>query len=492
MRLTFQRKLMLAFGSMVLPLGLIGVHSLWSLRRENAALRALEANLARRAVFAEAENTISHQVREVFSFLIDGDPATKEEFMRLDGVVQERVAEWKRTVVDPEEARLTQDLERQYGVLLRVTDRVFTLYERGYRAEAFRVAQRELKGELLPELNRTTTEIYRVNRVRGLQRAFQEFEAVRRRTQAVLAGLIVGSGVVGVLWSVLISRSLARPVEDLKRAMDVVGEGRLDYRIEARSDDEVGDLARSFASMVEKLREAQARLIQSEKMASIGQMAAAVAHGLRNPLASIRAAAQLGLYRLAPADPLRENLQAVIAEVDRLERRIDHLLDFARPAPFQPVWGQVNRLVEDGLAGLAEKIKQRGIRLEVDLQADLPEVRLDPVQIEQAVLEVVSNAIEAMPHGGVLQVATRRTGDAVEVIVEDTGEGIPEDVLARVFEPFFTTKADGTGLGLAIAKRFVDQNGGTLTITSQVGRGTSVRIALPIASNAQLAALTPG
>jgi len=489
MRLTFQQKLMLAFGGMVLPLGLIGVHSLWSLRRENAALRALEANLARRAVLAEAENTIYRQIREVFHFLIEGDPEIQAEIARLDEIVRQRIAEWKRTAVDPEEVRITRDLESQYGAFLKVTDRIFTLYEQGYRVEALQVTQRELRGRILPDLNRTVAEIYRINRERGLQQAFQEVGVVRRQTQTVLAVLVVGSIVAGIFFSVLIARSLARPIEDLKRAMDVVGEGRLDYRVEARSDDEVGDLARAFASMIEKLKDAQARLIHSEKLAFIGQMSAAVAHGLRNPLASIRAAAQLGLYRLPPADPLREHLQAVIAEVDRLERRIDHLLDFAKPAPFQPVWEQVNRLVETSLAGFAEKIRQRGIHLEVNLQPDLPAVRLDPAQVEQAVLEVLSNAVEAMPRGGVLRVTTRGTDDAVEIIIEDTGEGIPEDVLPRVFEPFFTTKADGTGLGLAIAKRFVDQNGGTLTIDSRVGRGTSVRITLPVVRVAQPAAL---
>ena len=491
MKLTFQRKLMLAFGTMVLPLGLIGLHSLWSLRRENAALRALEANLARRAVLAEAENTISRQVREVFHFLIEPDPLVRREIEGLDGIVQDRITEWKRMAVDPDEVRLTQDLERQYQAFLRVRNRILTLYEKGYRVEALQVAQRELRGRILPDLSRTVAEIYRINRERGLQEAFQEVASVRRHTQTVLAVLILGSAVAGTLFSVLISRSLARPIEDLKRAMDIVGEGQLDYRVEARSDDEVGDLARAFASMVEKLKETQARLIHSEKLAFIGQMSAAVAHGLRNPLASIRAAAQLSLYRLAPSDPIRENLQAVIAEVDRLERRIDHLLDFTKPVPLQPVWEQVNRIVENGLAGLAERLQQQGIRLEVDLQADLPEVWVDPVQVEQAVLEVLSNAIDAMPRGGVLRVVTRRTDDAVEILIEDTGEGMPEEVLARVFEPFFTTKADGTGLGLSIAKRFVDQNGGTLTVTSQVGRGTSVRIQLPVASNAPKAVLTP-
>jgi signal transduction histidine kinase len=239
----------------------------------------------------------------------------------------------------------------------------------------------------------------------------------------------------------------------------------------------------SLRQNVAKLDRTQAQLVQSEKLASIGEMAAAVAHGLRNPLASLRAAAQL--VRRHPDSPSsREHLDAIIEEVDRLDRRISHLLSFSRPAPYHPIPERLDRLVENLLPALAEPMRERGVTLEVDLPHDLPEVRVDPMQLEQALLELVSNALDAMPGGGRLRLGAQATnggpvGGEIVIEVADTGAGIPANVLPSVCEPFFTTRQEGTGLGLAIAKRYVEQNGGRLEIDSTPGSGTTVRVRLP-------------
>jgi two-component system NtrC family sensor kinase len=315
----------------------------------------------------------------------------------------------------------------------------------------------------------------------------------------------------------MIARSLARPISRLTQAMAVVGEGNLDLRIPAESRDEIGDLARAFARMTENLRESrvdlvrlnaeleakigqvertQAQLVQSERLASIGEMSAAVAHGLRNPLASLRAAAQLALrYPESPAS--REQLRAIIEEVDRLDRRVGHLLSFSRPAPFHPLRESVPQLIDGLLPTFAERLRERRIELRVEVKASLPDIRVDPMQIEQSLIEIISNAVDAMPDGGVLRIAARadREDDAagersaagpdggVVVEITDTGGGIPEQVLPSVCDPFFTTRPEGTGLGLATAKRYVMQNGGRLDIESRVGAGTTVRIWLPKASS---------
>jgi signal transduction histidine kinase len=173
-----------------------------------------------------------------------------------------------------------------------------------------------------------------------------------------------------------------------------------------------------------------------------------------------------------------------VDEVDRLDRRISHLLSFSRPAPYHPMPERLDRLVEGLLPAFAEPLRERGVELQLDLPRDLPEVRVDPMQMEQALLELVSNALDAMPRGGRLRLAALAGNGAAapgEVVVEvaDTGGGIPAHVLPSVCEPFFTTRQEGTGLGLAIAKRFVEQNGGRLEIDSVPGSGTTVRVRLP-------------
>jgi signal transduction histidine kinase len=211
-------------------------------------------------------------------------------------------------------------------------------------------------------------------------------------------------------------------------------------------------------------------------------MSAAVAHGLRNPLASLRAAAQL--VRHHPTSPsAAEHLDAIIEEVDRLDRRISHLLSFSRPAPFHPGSESLPRLIDDLLPAVATPIREQRVDLEMAVPATLPPVRVDPMQLEQAILEIVSNALDAMPGGGRLRIGAHvANGDgpgAVVLEVSDTGGGIPEQALASVCEPFFTTRQEGTGLGLAIAKRYIEQNGGRLEIASRPGEGTTVRVRLP-------------
>src|SRR2546427_1466458 len=207
---------------------------------------------------------------------------------------------------------------------------VFKLYDSGQRQAAYLTARRELVERLQPALAEVNREIYRQAREFSVQRAFTQVEGIvetERRVLWVIIGLALLAGLVA---SWLISRSLARPLHELRQAMAVVGAGDLDRAIELRSHDEIGELARAFAQMTEKLRQSRAQLVQSERLASIGQMAAAGAHGLRNPLASLRAAAQLAQHRVeAPA--AREQLGAIVEQVDRLDLRIAHLLTFSRP-----------------------------------------------------------------------------------------------------------------------------------------------------------------
>ncbi|MGH7535783.1 MAG: sensor histidine kinase, partial [Gemmatimonadales bacterium] len=329
--------------------------------------------------------------------------------------------------------------------------------------------------------------------------AYARLEEILAAEGRTLVAILVLALATGLLSSWLISRSLARPVRELTEAMTVVGSGRLDHPIPVHSGDEIGELAGEFGRMTGNLRRnitqlerTRAQLAQSEKLASIGEMAAAVAHGLRNPLASLRAAAQL--VRRHPESPSSvEHLDAIIDEVDRLDRRVSHLLSFSRPAPFRPMAESIPRLVEGLLPAFGELLRERGIELRTELPRTLPDVTVDPMQLEQAVVEIVSNALDAMPAGGRLGIEARETiseASAPEVVIEiaDTGGGIPEQVLPSVCEPFFTTRPEGTGLGLPIAKRYVEQNGGRLEITSRPGEGTTVRIRLPVVPSPVLAA----
>jgi signal transduction histidine kinase len=489
---TFQRKLLLGFLLMVLPALLVGAEAIRSNLLERRALDALGQNMARTRTYAELETAMFDQSEVIWRYLSGLDPAARKEVQLTAEVVDYWQQRW-RAELRPNEIQLADGVAGIQREIRMVGDSVIALYDAGRREEAYRTAQRELKGRLLPALTQLNREIYRQARessVRGAYARLQEILAAEGRTLLLIILLAAGAG---LLASWLISRGLARPIRDLTQAMAVVGAGRLDYPITPSSRDEIGDLARSFAGMTENLRRnsaqlerTQAQLVQSEKLASIGEMAAAVAHGLRNPLASLRAAAQV--VRRHPESPsAREQLDAIIEQVDRLDRRISHLLSFSRPAPYHPLAENVSRLVEGLLPGFQGPLRDQGIELQLDLPSALPEVRVDPMQLEQALVELVSNALDAMPDGGRLRIGAQASnggpsGPEVAIEVSDTGAGIPATALPSVCEPFFTTRQDGTGLGLAIAKRYVEQNGGRLEIESREGQGTTVRVRLPAGS----------
>ncbi len=235
------------------------------------------------------------------------------------------------------------------------------------------------------------------------------------------------------------------------------------------------DLRRSYA----ELERAQQRLIQGERLAALGEMSAVVAHEVRNPLGVIFNS--LGSLRrlVRPTGDAKMLLEIVEEEADRLNRIVGDLLDFARPATPELVREPLERVVEDALA---VALAQRPAAFEVarELDPSLPAVPMDARLVRQAVLNVIVNALQAMPEGGRLTVRTRAEGDEAVLEIEDTGAGIPDEVRARIFEPFFTTKASGTGLGLAVVRRIVEGHGGTMVVRSRAGEGTVFGLKFPL------------
>ena len=245
---------------------------------------------------------------------------------------------------------------------------------------------------------------------------------------------------------------------------------------------------RELARANEELRAVQGQLVEAERLAAIGEVVTAVAHGIRNPLANIRAAAQvagLGPRESGPSVPTTKHLANIMAEVDRLESRLKELLQFVRPAERQSALVDLNALVRETANMVAGRIATARIALTQALAPGLPPVSGNAMLLEQAVLSLLANAVEAVPNGdGKILVTTGATRTeagvpAVFVEISDSGPGIPAQQIPKLFTPFYTTKAQGTGLGLAIAKKFSEAHGGAITVSSRVGAGTTFRVTLP-------------
>ncbi len=225
------------------------------------------------------------------------------------------------------------------------------------------------------------------------------------------------------------------------------------------------------------------------ELAAIGQLAASIAHELRNPLSSIKGAAQYIRKEYEDHIAVREFLDIIIEEVNVLNKVTTEFLDFARPTRFNLRETDINDVLFRTLQFMQLDITKQGVQVEQKLDYGLPRIVADDKQLEQVFRNMVLNALQAMPDGGMLMVSTRGLPDGVCVTIADTGSGIPEEKLQQIFEPFFTTKTKGTGLGLAIVRKIIDNHGGKITAKSEVGHGTTFEISLPLCSDRAQSAL---
>ncbi len=278
---------------------------------------------------------------------------------------------------------------------------------------------------------------------------------------------------------------IAKPVRSLLDATRRLKAGDLEYRI-PNLQGEFGEVADSFNEMAAALKKEMQNTQRTEQLKVSGEMAAGLAHEIRNPLAAIKVSMEVLLAELDIEERDKQVLARVIEEIRNIELLMKNLLNFARPVATQPILINVNLILEKTVEFLnnhpsffATGSCRRIIR---ELDPLLPETICDPQQLRQVFLNIFLNAADAMPGGGTVTVKTSydRARQMITVELQDTGKGIPGELLAKLFDPFFTTKTKGTGLGLAVTKRLVEDNGGSITVANSLAGGAVFTIALPV------------
>jgi signal transduction histidine kinase len=240
------------------------------------------------------------------------------------------------------------------------------------------------------------------------------------------------------------------------------------------------DLEKRVEERTRQLQEAQERMMRTEKLAVAGHLAAAMAHEINNPLQSMRLYLGLIADQLENGPPNREYLDVVQEQIDRIAGIVSQLLgQLYQPTEESYTLVDLNTLITDLMILFDRQLRDTNIHLQLDLTEDLPPIIGAPNGLRQVCMNVLVNAIEAMPNGGTLRIASQVQGSTARVTFTDSGVGIPPSVLRRVFDPFYTTKPKGTGLGLAVSYRIMQEHGGDLLITSQPGVSTTASLILP-------------
>jgi two-component system NtrC family sensor kinase len=296
--------------------------------------------------------------------------------------------------------------------------------------------------------------------------------------------LIAGASILlSALIAIPVARSISRPLSDLAQATHQVAEGNWSARVPVYGRGEMGTLAESFNTMVETLQDTNDQLVQKEKLASVGQLAAGVAHEINNPLGSVLLYADI-LCRETPPDNTqqREDLAMIIKEATRCKTIVTDLLNFSRQNEVLAQKTDLTTLLQELAEEASKKQLYAKVKLTTELDPSLPLIEADPLQLRQAFLNLMNNGAEAMSEGGELTLRARRGPNAgfVTVEVQDTGTGISDENMKKLFTPFFTTKpiGKGTGLGLAITYGIVKMHQGQINVQSQVGKGTTFTITL--------------
>jgi signal transduction histidine kinase len=302
--------------------------------------------------------------------------------------------------------------------------------------------------------------------------------------------IVAGAGAVAICAVSIgaLAYFIQRPMVELQEKIAQVSEGNLDVAVSfSNRNDEIGDLGRNFNHMMQQLRESReeierlhsTQMSRAEHMATLGEMAAGLAHEIRNPLAGIAGVIEIIGRDLPSTSPARAVVKDVRQEIVQINRILTDLLETARPHPPQICRSNLNTTVEHAVMLARQQVLSRPIRIELQQAPDLPEVEHDSDQIHQVLLNLLLNAVQSMESAGTVRVEIGSRDDHASVVVSDTGRGIPPQNLANIFRPFYTTKGNGTGLGLSLARRIVEEHHGRIEVSSVVGKGSRFEVMLP-------------
>jgi two-component system NtrC family sensor kinase len=325
----------------------------------------------------------------------------------------------------------------------------------------------------------------------------QKYTDIKSRTEIAFLVITLLGASVSMTLSYFVSRNISGPVKKLANASRDVAQGNLDTKVEIRSRDELRELADSFNFMAsalkardEKLKEfAREKIMESERLAIIGQLAADVAHEINNPMQGIVAYSHLLMERIPGENSTKDSVRKIVTQASRCTEIIRGLLDFSRQRKPQKRSSDVNLILQECVSLIDDQTLFHNIQIIKDIKENLPRVVIDPSQMQQVFINMIMNAAEAMDGSGQLTLTTRLEpiDGFIEIEFIDTGHGISDENLERIFDPFFTTKemGHGTGLGLAISYGIIKEHQGTISVQSEVDKGTTFVVRLPVTTETQ-------
>lgn len=460
-----------------------GSAMIWYTHRIEAQLNAIvDEDIAAYQLAESLQSALVNQKGFVSYYFLDGDPGWLRQLGEYRQLFRERLEAARKSAGSREQEEALARIAEGYAEYIAVKDVVIGHYTAGERDEGARlhVRARELFFQILQDC-----EAYRDFHHTQIEAARERTQQQAARLRSIAAAAMALVSVLGVLLSLVLAVQVLAPVRKLAVAAGRGAEAVDDGNVVKALSRSVEGLMQDIDQATSKLERSQEHLLQAEKMAMVGKLAAGMAHSIRNPFTSVKMRLFSLNRTLTMNDTQREDFDVISEEIRHIDTIVQNFLEFSRPPryQFQPV--SPSAVVDAAVQLLAHRLKSYGVELRIERGKPLPAVQADPEQLKEVVVNLVVNACEAMEEGGHIlveeRVERRQEKRAMALIrISDTGPGIPEAVLEKVLQPFFTTKEDGTGLGLAIAQRIVGEHDGRLLVSSTEGEGAAFSILLPI------------
>ena len=504
------RQLLIGFLAVIVPSTvLLSAVTYYSLASLDSAISELAEIIRSREAVTDLNSTLVEASAPLVGFLVSRDPANRERFERLIRTAESKLqscaggfCHYARGTP----ARMAAALRPAVEQLRREGRAIFEadVPEGVARVEAARQGVAGVLARVEPMLQAVRDHAAQDEKIA---------DAVRRRAWVLTVALTMTIALAGAAAAMLTARRIARPLNDLLLGIRRVMTGDWSHQVRTTAAGEIAELGAAFNAMVREVRERRAELeehtrtleervrrrteelrqkeqalVQSEKLASLGLLAAGVAHELNNPLTSIVMNTHLALEEVGAEAPIRAELRKIDADAGRCRRIVEDLRAFAHVRQVERVPTAVDALVEQALASTAHDVDRWAVSVRRELAPGLPKVPCDPARLVQVLVNLLANAAYAAGEGGRVVVRARREDAWLAFEVEDDGPGIPAALRSKIYDPFFTTKPDGTGLGLSISHGIVSEHGGRMEVESLTredagpdGRtGTTVRVLVPV------------
>ena len=482
-RINLRNRIYLILAALVFTTLLGGFITVWyTYRLERVLTEIIDRNLVAYQSAESFETSLINQKGFVSYYFLDGDPDWLRQLGKYRQIFNEQLHSARLLVEDEQQKQALDQIDREYKLYIDAKDQVITHYKTGDRKQGLRLHQK-VRDRFFSILE--LCEKYKGFHTKKIMSAKNQSLLQARKLRFIAGGAIFVVFSLSVLLAFILANQILDPLRRLAQEADKEGDLK-------KSGDEVKAISRSVHDLIEaagqthiELERSREHLLQAEKMAMVGKLAAGMAHSIRNPLTSVK----MRLFSLSRSlkltDYQKEDFDVISEEIRNTDNIVQSFLEFSRPPRLKMQQVSPSIVVDMGLQLLEHRLKSYDVTVNVIRKHPLPEIQADPEQLKEVLVNLIINACEAMEQGGSIVIEEEEDfvtpwGRVAVIRLKDNGPGIPQSIHDSIFQPFFSTKEEGTGLGLSIASRIVQEHRGGLDVQSKEGQGSTFIITLPV------------